>query len=202
MLSPFNFMNIFGNLKMYLTFFIVGIIIFFIISLINKFRGKKSSMKENLIYLLIIIGTLFLIWFFFFKKESITKNYDKLIHQVNQGIDKYDNVCNKYQGLAANWEKELQNAETELKRLYELQEINEKDKEKIQSIITQNEENISNIKTQLINIHGEISIEKGKLRDLEKEKEKIEKEIKEKEKELLIETNEQKKKNYIKKLIF
>jgi chromosome segregation ATPase len=193
MLSPFNFMNIFGNLKMYLTFFIVGIIIFFIISLINKFRGQKSSMKENLIYLLIIIGTLFLIWFFFFKKESITKNYDKLINKVNQGINKYDNICNKYQGLASNWEKELQEAEIELKRLYELQEINEKDKEKIQSIITQNEENISNIKTQLINIHGEISIEKGKLRDLEKEKEKIEKEIKEKEKQLLIETNEQKK---------
>ncbi|AYJ01058.1 hypothetical protein CWO85_00695 [Candidatus Phytoplasma ziziphi] len=193
MLSPFNFMNIFGNLKMYLTFFIVGIIIFFIISLINKFRGKKSSMKENLIYLSIIIGILFLIWFFLFKKESITKNYDKLIHEVHEGIDKYDNICNKYQGLASNWEKELQEAEIELKRLYELQEINEKDKEKIQSIMTQNEENISNIKTQLINIHGEISIEKGKLRDLEKEKEKIEKEIKEKEKELLKETNEQKK---------
>ncbi|WAN63642.1 DNA double-strand break repair protein Rad50 [Candidatus Phytoplasma rubi] len=193
MLSPFNFINIFGNLKIYLTFFIVGIIICFIISFINKFRGKKSSTKENLIYFLIIIGTLFLIWFFFFKKESITKNYDKLIRQVNQGIDKYDNICNKYKGLASNWEKEIQNAETELKRLYELQEINEKDKEKIQSIINQNEENISNIKTQLINIHGEISIEKGKLRDLEKEKEKIEKEIKEKEKKLLIENNEKQK---------
>ncbi|WP_432729452.1 hypothetical protein ['Prunus avium' virescence phytoplasma] len=101
---------------------------------------------------------------------------------MHEGIDKYDNICNKYQGLASNWEKELQEAEIELKRLYELQEINEKDKEKIQSIMTQNEENISNIKTQLINIHGEISIEKGKLRDLEKEKEKIEKEIKEKKK--------------------
>ncbi|WP_432729450.1 hypothetical protein ['Prunus avium' virescence phytoplasma] len=73
MLSPFNFMNIFGNLKMYLTFFIVGIIIFFIISLINKFRGKKSSMKENLIYLSIIIGILFLIWFFFIQKRIYNK---------------------------------------------------------------------------------------------------------------------------------
>ncbi|WP_323847557.1 MAG: hypothetical protein Q2306_01565 [Phytoplasma sp.] len=193
MLSPFGLISGFTNVKLYLTLFFMGILIFFIFWIIKKFSGHQSSMKENIIYFSILIGALFLIWLFILKKEPITKNYDKLIGEVNQAVNKYDDICNKYKGLASNWEQELKDAENELKRIAEMQEITEAEKAKIQSIIEQNEENIINIKAQLINIHGEILIEKGKLKDLEKEKEKIESEIKQKEKEVLKEKNEQKK---------
>ncbi|WP_341266480.1 hypothetical protein [Candidatus Phytoplasma fraxini] len=193
MLSPFDLIGGFGHLKTYFVLFLIGAIMFFLFWIIKKFSGHQTSMKENIIYFSILIGALFLIWFFVLKKEPITKNYDKLIGEVNQAINKYDNICNKYQGLASNWEKELKDAEDELKRISEMKEITESEKVKIQSILEQNEEKIINIKAQLIHVHGEILIEKGKLKDLEKEKEKIENEIKIKEQELLKEVNEQKK---------
>ncbi|MDV3168214.1 MAG: DNA double-strand break repair protein Rad50, partial [Candidatus Phytoplasma stylosanthis] len=98
-------------------------------------------------------------------------------------IDKYGDTINNYNGLKQDWEKELEKCETELKDLYEQKDLTQEAKAKIKEVLEQNEAKIKEIKKNLDQNDKNITILKGKLVQLEKDKETKEKEIKDKERQ-------------------
>ncbi|QTX03196.1 DNA double-strand break repair Rad50 ATPase [Candidatus Phytoplasma luffae] len=185
----FNFFHFF---KYWVWIIFILIILFIVFFIYRKFTGQNFLDSKNSIYILFFTLFIIVVLFFLLKKESITKNYDKLIIEVDKIIEEYDNLLNKYKGLSSSWQKEFDDVESKLTQLLESQNIGGLEKEKIKNTMEKNETDILKIKAQLSDVQGEISIEKGKLIDLEKEKIKIENEIKEKNKELEKEINAQK----------
>ncbi|AGL90037.1 DNA double-strand break repair Rad50 ATPase [Candidatus Phytoplasma australiense] len=187
MISPLDVLKGFINLKSYLTWFLLATTVFGLFCFIkNKFshNQKTTTLKSYLIPFLIILTLFsFLYLSFFHKTEPSSKYTGQLIEKIDKAIKKYDETINNYHGLKKDWEKELQNCEAELKELYEQKELTQKDKYKIKESLNNNETKIKEIKENLNKNDKNITILKGKLIQLEQQKEAKEKEIKQKQEE-------------------
>ncbi|WP_238055128.1 DNA double-strand break repair protein Rad50 [Candidatus Phytoplasma ziziphi] len=191
MLSPLDLIKTYLTFKSYFTWFLMasaifGIVLFFKRKLsTNQTTYKNHTWKGYLTYFLIIMGILSFIYLCFFHKpkEPSSKYANQLIDQIDKAIDKYDETINNYHGLKGDWEKELNKVETELKELYKAKEITQEQKEKIKEALDKNEGKIKELKEQLKDNTGNIAILKGKLLQLEQDKEAKEKEIKQKQEE-------------------
>ncbi|AGL91005.1 DNA double-strand break repair Rad50 ATPase [Candidatus Phytoplasma australiense] len=185
MISPLDVLKGFINLKSYLTWFLLATTVFGLFCFIknkSSHNQKTTTLKSYLIPFLIILTLFsFLYLSFFHKTEPSSKYTGQLIEKIDKAIKKYDETINNYHGLKKDWEKELQNCEAELKELYELQETTQKAKDKIKESLNNNETKIKEIKENLDKNTENITILKGKLIQLEQQKEAKEKEIKTKE---------------------
>ncbi|CAM11720.1 Conserved hypothetical protein [Candidatus Phytoplasma australiense] len=190
MLSPLDVLKGFITLKSYLTWFLFATTVFGLFCFIkNKFSHNQqtTTLKSYLIYFLIIVGLFSFLYLSFFhksdKSEPSSKYTGQLIGKIDEAIKKYDETINNYHGLKKDWEKELQNCERELKELYEQKELTQEAKDKIKKALDNNEKKIKEIKEKLSENDKNITILKGKLIQLEQQKEGKEKEIEQKQEE-------------------
>ncbi|WP_227806985.1 tetraspanin family protein [Mulberry dwarf phytoplasma] len=187
MISPLDALKVFINLKSYLTWFLIATTVFGLFCFIkNKFfhNQNTTTLKSYLIYFLIILALFsFLYLSFFHKTEPSSKYVGQLITKIDEAIDKRYDIINNYNGLQKYWEKELNQVKTELKELYKAKEITQEQKEKIKEALDNQETKIKEIKEKLSKNTENITILKGKLIQLEKDKEAKEKEIKQKQEE-------------------
>ncbi|MDV3168202.1 MAG: DNA double-strand break repair protein Rad50 [Candidatus Phytoplasma stylosanthis] len=184
MLSPIDVLKGFINLKSYFTWVMMAITVWGGFSFFKK-RSTSTSWSKHLTTFFIILGIFSLIYFCCFRtKEPSSKYYGQLIGKIDQAIDKYSDTINNYNGLKKDWEKELEKCDKELKDLYEQKDLTQKAKEKIKEALEKNEAKIKEIKENLDQNDKNITILKGKLVQLEKDKETKEKEIKVKEEQL------------------
>ncbi|WP_227807248.1 DNA double-strand break repair protein Rad50 [Mulberry dwarf phytoplasma] len=187
MISPLDALKVFINLKSYLTWFLIATTVFGLFCFIkNKFfhNQNTTTLKSYFISFLIILALFsFLYLSFFHKTEPSSKYTGQLIEKIDGAIKKYDDTINNYNGLKKDWEKELEKCEKELKDLYEQKEIIQEAKDKIKEALDRNEGKIKEIKEKLSKNTENITILKGKLLQLEQDKEAKEKEIKQKQEE-------------------
>ncbi|MDV3148691.1 MAG: DNA double-strand break repair protein Rad50 [Pigeon pea little leaf phytoplasma] len=183
MLSPLDVLKGFINLKSYFTWVMMAMVVWSGFSFFKK-RSIPPSWSKHITTFFIILGVFSLLYFCCFRtKEPSSKYYGQLIGKIDQAIDKYGDTINNYNGLKQDWEKELEKCETELKDLYEQKDLTQKAKEKIKEALENNEAKIKEIKEKMFENNENITILKGKLIQLEQEKETKEKEIKEKERQ-------------------
>ncbi|AYJ01092.1 DNA double-strand break repair protein Rad50 [Candidatus Phytoplasma ziziphi] len=188
MLSPLDLFKGFINFRAYYTWAITAISIFSIFFFFkrkydNTHNNYSTTWKGYLVYFLIILFLFSFIYLSFFKTPPSSKYVGQLIGEIDKAIDKYDETINNYKGLKSEWEGELKKCEDELKELYKAKEITQEQKEKIKEILGKNEGKIKELKEQLKDNTGNIAILKGKLLQLEQDKEAKEKEIKQKQEE-------------------
>ncbi|WP_432729476.1 DNA double-strand break repair protein Rad50 ['Prunus avium' virescence phytoplasma] len=188
MLTPLNLIKGFINFRAYYTWAITAISIFSIFFFFkrkydNTHNNYSTTWKGYLVYFLIILFLFSFIYLSFFKTLPSSKYVGQLIGEIDKAIDKYDETINNYKGLKSEWEGELKKCEDELKELYKAKEITQEQKEKIKEILGKNEGKIKELKEQLKDNTGNIAILKGKLLQLEQDKEAKEKEIKQKQEE-------------------
>ncbi|MDV3173873.1 MAG: DNA double-strand break repair protein Rad50 [Candidatus Phytoplasma stylosanthis] len=183
MLSPLDVLKGFINLKSYFTWVMMAMVVWSGFSFFKK-RSIPPSWSKHITTFFIILGVFSLLYFCCFRtKEPSSKYYGQLIGKIDQAIDKYGDTINNYNGLKQDWEKELEKCETELKDLYEQKDLTQEAKEKIKEALEKNEAKIKEIKAKMSENDKNITILKGKLVQLEKDKETKEKEIKEKERQ-------------------
>ncbi|MDV3195490.1 MAG: DNA double-strand break repair protein Rad50 [Sweet potato little leaf phytoplasma] len=183
MLSPLDVLKGLINLKSYFTWVMMAMVVWSGFSFFKK-RSIPPSWSKHLTTFFIILGIFSLLYFCCFRyKEPSSKYYNQLIGKIDQAIDKYGDTINNYNGLKQDWEKELEKCETELKDLYEQKDLTQEAKAKIKEALEQNEAKIKEIKEKMFENNENITILKGKLIQLEQEKETKEKEIKEKERQ-------------------
>ncbi|QYC30737.1 DNA double-strand break repair protein Rad50 [Paulownia witches'-broom phytoplasma] len=188
MLTPLDLFKGFINFRAYYTWAITAISIFSIFFFFkrkydNTHNNYSTTWKGYLVYFLIILFLFSFIYLSFFKTPPSSKYVGQLIGEIDKAIDKYDETINNYKGLKSEWEGELKKCEDELKELYKAKEITQEQKEKIKEILGKNEGKIKELKEQLKDNTGNIAILKGKLLQLEQDKEAKEKEIKQKQEE-------------------
>ncbi|AGL90888.1 DNA double-strand break repair Rad50 ATPase [Candidatus Phytoplasma australiense] len=187
MISPLDVLKGFINLKSYLTWFLLATTVFGLFCFIkNKFSHNQqtTTLKSYLIPFLIILTLFsFLYLSFFHKSEPSSKYTGQLIGKIDEAIKKYDETINNYHGLKKDWEKELEKCEAELKELRDEKELTQEAKGKIKDVLEKNEVKIKEIKENLDKNTENITILKGKLIQLEQQKEAKEKEIKQKQEE-------------------
>ncbi|WP_373375614.1 DNA double-strand break repair protein Rad50 [Candidatus Phytoplasma solani] len=181
MLSPLDLFKSYFSFKSYFTWFLLASILFggFLFIKRKNYHTNNNTWKGYLIYFLIIMSILGFgyLCFFYKPKAPSSKYYGQLIGEIDKAIDKYDQTINDYKGLKSDWEGELKKCEEELKTLYEKQEINQNQKEKIKKLLDQTELKITDIKTQQQENEKNISELKEQLKEKEQEKTKKDKEI-------------------------
>ncbi|AGL90623.1 DNA double-strand break repair Rad50 ATPase [Candidatus Phytoplasma australiense] len=190
MISPLDVLKGFITLKSYLTWFLLATTVFGLFCFIkNKFshNQKTTTLKSYLIYFLIILGLFSFLYLSFFhksdKSEPSSKYTGQLIGKIDEEIKKYDEMINNYHGLKKDWEKELEKCERELKELHDEKELTQEAKDKIKDVLEKNKTKIKEIKENLDKDTANITILKGKLIQLEQQKEAKEKEMKQKQEE-------------------
>ncbi|XKW58872.1 DNA double-strand break repair protein Rad50 [Candidatus Phytoplasma australasiaticum] len=187
MLTPLDVIKGLINLKSYFTWVMMAITVwsgFYFWK--KKFSSPSTppSWSRHIPTFFIILGVFSLLYFCCFRtKEPSSKYYGQLIDKIDQAIDKYEGTINNYQGLKKDWEKELAECEKELQDLSEQKDLTQEAKEKIKDALAKNEAKIKEIKENLDQNDKNITILKGKLVQLEKDKETKEKEIKDKERQ-------------------
>ncbi|WP_373402539.1 DNA double-strand break repair protein Rad50 [Candidatus Phytoplasma solani] len=187
MLSPLDLFKSYFSFKSYFTWFLLASILFggFLFIKRKNYHTNNNTWKGYLIYFLIIMSILGFgyLCFFYKPQEPSSKYYGQLIGEIDKAIDKYDQTINDYKGLKSDWEGELKKCEEELKTLYEKQEINQEQKDKIKKLLDQTELKITDIKTQKQETENNINILKEQLKAKEQEKAEKDKEIAKKQEE-------------------
>ncbi|MGZ3140225.1 DNA double-strand break repair protein Rad50 [Candidatus Phytoplasma solani] len=187
MLSPLDLFKSYFSFKSYFTWFLLASILFggFLFIKRKNYHTNNNTWKGYLIYFLIIMSILGFgyLCFFYKPKKPSSKYYGQLIGEIDKAIDKYDQTINDYKGLKSDWEGELKKCEEELKTLYEKQEINQEQKDKIKKLLDQTELKITDIKTQKQETENNINILKEQLKAKEQEKAEKDKEIAKKQEE-------------------
>ncbi|MDV3166559.1 MAG: DNA double-strand break repair protein Rad50, partial ['Waltheria sp.' little leaf phytoplasma] len=142
MLSPLDVLKGLINLKSYLTWVIIAITVWGVVSFF-KTRFTLISGFKPLPTFVIILGVFSLLYFCFFRsKEPSSKYYGQLMGKIDQAIDKYGDTINNYQGLKQDWERELDKCEKELKDLHDQKDLTQEAKAKIQEALEKNEAKI------------------------------------------------------------